>query len=48
VASESEKREAIATIARDLRKNNPKLSQEAAQERVRAAVLRQEQNEKSR
>lgn len=44
--SESEKREAIASTARDLRKNNPKLSQEAAEKRVRSAVLRQEKTEK--
>jgi len=46
VASETEKREAIATIARDLRTKNPKLSQEAAEKRVRSAVLRQEETEK--
>ena len=48
--SESEKREAIASTARDLRKSNPNLSQEAAEKRVRAAVVRDEikQSEKSR
>ena len=43
-------REAIAMVARDLRKSNPNLSQEAAEKRVRAAVVRDEikQSEKSR
>lgn len=43
-------REAISMVARDLRKANPNLSQEAAEKRVRAAVVRDEikQSEKSR
>lgn len=35
-------REAISMVARDLRKTNPNLSQEAAEKRVRAAVVRGE------
>ena len=35
-------REAISMVARDLRKVNPGLSQEAAEKRVRAAVVRDE------
>ena len=35
-------REAISMVARDLRKHNPNLSQEAAEKRVRAAVVRGE------
>lgn len=35
-------REAISMVARDLRKSNPNLSQEAAEKRVRAAVIRDE------
>lgn len=41
-------REAISLVARDLRKGVPNLSQEAAEKRVRAAVIRDEHKQGER